>query len=91
MGGCAGRAADPGGYAGPMRSVLKDFSPSTLVAGFVAVLVGYTSSVAIIFQATVALGASPAQIFIGSFIASGVVFINAIALQFFFIATGHQV
>lgn len=44
-----------------MRSVLKDFSPSTLVAGFVAVLVGYTSSVAIIFQATVALGASPAQ------------------------------
>lgn len=44
-----------------MRSVLKDFSPSTLVAGFVAVLVGYTSSVAIIFQATVALGATPAQ------------------------------
>ena len=44
-----------------MRSVLKDFSPSTVVAGFVAVLVGYTSSVAIIFQATVALGATPAQ------------------------------
>ena len=44
-----------------MRSVLQDFSPSTLVAGFVAVLVGYTSSVAIIFQATVALGATPAQ------------------------------
>lgn len=44
-----------------MRSVLKDFSPSTAVAGFVAVLVGYTSSVAIIFKATVALGASPAQ------------------------------
>lgn len=44
-----------------MRSALKDFSPSTLVAGFVAVLVGYTSSVAIIFQATVALGATPAQ------------------------------
>ncbi|MCE4537143.1 benzoate/H(+) symporter BenE family transporter [Pelomonas sp. P7] len=40
---------------------MKDFSPSTLVAGFVAVLVGYTSSVAIIFQATVALGATPAQ------------------------------
>jgi benzoate membrane transport protein len=31
------------------------------VAGFVAVLVGYTSSVAIIFQATVALGATPEQ------------------------------
>ncbi len=44
-----------------MRSLLKDFSPSTIVAGFVAVLVGYTSSVAIIFQATVALGATPAQ------------------------------
>ncbi|WP_304622757.1 benzoate/H(+) symporter BenE family transporter [Roseateles caseinilyticus] len=44
-----------------MHRLLKDFSPSTLVAGFVAVLVGYTSSVAIIFQATVALGATPAQ------------------------------
>lgn len=44
-----------------MRSALQDFSPSTVVAGFVAVLVGYTSSVAIIFQATVALGATPAQ------------------------------
>ncbi|MFT7722780.1 MAG: benzoate/H(+) symporter BenE family transporter [Roseateles sp.] len=44
-----------------MRALLKDLSPSTLVAGFVAVLVGYTSSVAIIFQATVALGATPAQ------------------------------
>jgi len=44
-----------------MRRLLKDFSPSTVVAGFVAVLVGYTSSVAIIFQATVALGATPAQ------------------------------
>ncbi|KQV53311.1 hypothetical protein ASC95_11230 [Pelomonas sp. Root1217] len=44
-----------------MRSLLQDFSPSTVVAGFVAVLVGYTSSVAIIFQATVALGATQAQ------------------------------
>ncbi|MCE4554129.1 benzoate/H(+) symporter BenE family transporter [Roseateles cellulosilyticus] len=44
-----------------MRRLLQDFSTSTLVAGFVAVLVGYTSSVAIIFQATVALGATPAQ------------------------------
>ena len=39
----------------------RDLSPSTVVAGFVAVLVGYTSSVAIIFQATQALGATPAQ------------------------------
>lgn len=49
------------GYAGCMRRLLQDFSPATVVAGFVAVLVGYTSSVAIIFQATVALGATPAQ------------------------------
>lgn len=32
-----------------------------LVAGFVAVLVGFTSSVAIVFQAAAALGATPAQ------------------------------
>ncbi|HEY8880858.1 MAG TPA: benzoate/H(+) symporter BenE family transporter [Roseateles sp.] len=44
-----------------MSRLLQDFLPSTVVAGFVAVLVGYTSSVAIIFQATVALGATPAQ------------------------------
>ena len=34
---------------------------STLVAGFVAVLVGFTSSVVIVFQAAAALGATPAQ------------------------------
>ncbi len=44
-----------------MRSLLQDTAPSTIVAGFVAVLVGYTSSVAIIFQATQALGATSAQ------------------------------
>ncbi|MFN3861706.1 MAG: benzoate/H(+) symporter BenE family transporter [Roseateles sp.] len=44
-----------------MTRLLRDFSPSTVVAGFVAVLVGYTSSVALIFQATVALGATPAE------------------------------
>ena len=33
-----------------------------IVAGFVAVLVGYTSSAAIIFQAAAAAGASPLQI-----------------------------
>lgn len=41
--------------------MLKDFSLSALVAGFVSVLVGFTSSVAIIFQATQNLGATPAQ------------------------------
>lgn len=40
----------------------KDLSLSTAVAGFVAVLVGFTSSVAIVFQAAQAVGATPAQI-----------------------------
>ncbi len=39
----------------------RDVSVSAVVAGFVAVLVGYTSSVAIVFQAASALGASTAQ------------------------------
>ena len=37
------------------------FSPSRVSAGFVAVLVGYTSSVAIILQAAEAAGATPEQ------------------------------
>ncbi|MGL5386355.1 MAG: benzoate/H(+) symporter BenE family transporter [Serratia sp. (in: enterobacteria)] len=41
---------------------LRDISFSAIVAGFVAVLVGYTSSAAIIFQAAAAAGASPLQI-----------------------------
>lgn len=40
----------------------KDLSLSTFVAGFVAVLVGFTSSVAIVFRAAQAFGATPAQI-----------------------------
>ena len=40
----------------------KDLSLSAFVAGFVAVLVGYTSSVAIVFQAAQSFGATPAQI-----------------------------
>ncbi len=44
-----------------MRQAWADLSLSAVVAGFVAVLVGYTSSVAIVFQATQALGATPAQ------------------------------
>ena len=42
--------------------ILKDFSISTLVAGFVTVLVGFTSSGVLIFQAAQSLGASPAEI-----------------------------
>ncbi len=44
------------------RSLVADFSLPALVAGFVTVLVGYTSSAAIVFQATQALGASAAQV-----------------------------
>ena len=40
----------------------KDLSLSAATAGFVAVLVGFTSSVAIVFQAAQAFGATPAQI-----------------------------
>lgn len=42
--------------------VLKRFSLSHLSAGFIAVLVGYTSSAAIIFQAASAVGASSAEV-----------------------------
>ncbi|TJZ65799.1 benzoate/H(+) symporter BenE family transporter [Chitiniphilus eburneus] len=41
---------------------INDFSLSAVVAGFVTVLVGFTSSAVIVFQAAQALGASPAQI-----------------------------
>ncbi|HRK37624.1 MAG TPA: benzoate/H(+) symporter BenE family transporter [Burkholderiaceae bacterium] len=40
----------------------RDLSVSAATAGFVAVLVGFTSSVAIVFQAAQAFGATPAQI-----------------------------
>jgi benzoate membrane transport protein len=42
-------------------SRVSDVSLSALTAGFVAVLVGFTSSVAIVFQAAQSLGATPAQ------------------------------
>jgi benzoate membrane transport protein len=45
-----------------MRNRLQDLSLSAATAGFVAVLVGFTSSVAIVFSAATALGATPAQI-----------------------------
>jgi benzoate membrane transport protein len=45
-----------------MRALLRDSSLSTLTAGFIAVLVGFTSSVAIVFQAATSLGADTAQI-----------------------------
>lgn len=53
-------ASDP-----PLRrrlASLRDGSLSTLTAGFIAVLIGYSSSAVIIFQAAEAAGASQAQI-----------------------------
>jgi benzoate membrane transport protein len=41
---------------------LRDLSLSAATAGFVAVLVGFTGSVAIVFQAALSLGATPAEV-----------------------------
>lgn len=46
----------------PERKLTRDFSLSAIAAGFVTVLVGFTSSAVIVFQAAQALGASQAQI-----------------------------
>ncbi len=53
-------AAGAAGASRP-RGLRHDVSLSAIVAGFVAVLVGFTSSVAIVFQAAQALGATSAQ------------------------------
>lgn len=45
----------------PMQ-FFKDLNLSAFTAGFVAVLVGFTSSVAIVFQAALAFNATPAEI-----------------------------
>lgn len=47
---------------GPLMFKIKIVSLSNLIAGLVAVLVGFTSSVAIIFQAASALGATPEEV-----------------------------
>ncbi|WP_409297991.1 benzoate/H(+) symporter BenE family transporter [Pseudomonas sp. KCJK8993] len=43
-------------------SFFKDLSLSTINAGFVTVLVGFTSSAVLVFQAAQSLGATPAQV-----------------------------
>lgn len=43
------------------RSLWRDLSVSAVAAGFVAVLVGFTSTAIIVFQAAASLGATPAQ------------------------------
>lgn len=45
-----------------MTRLLRDFSFSALVAGFVTVLVGFTSSAVIVFKAAETLGATPDEI-----------------------------
>ena len=45
-----------------MLRFFKDATPAALTAGFVAVLVGFTSSVAIVFQAAQAFRATPEQL-----------------------------
>ena len=59
-------AAEPGAARRPAVPALtssrfSDVSLSALTAGFIAVLVGFTSSVAIVFQAAQSLGATTAQ------------------------------
>ena len=54
--------AMPTDAAPPRRSLVRDASLSAVAAGFVTVLVGFTSSVVIVFQAAQSLGATPAQI-----------------------------
>lgn len=44
-----------------MKNILNDFSLSTLVAGLITILVGYTSTAVIVFQAARAAGASAEQ------------------------------
>jgi benzoate membrane transport protein len=63
------------------RGFLADLSPSTLAAGLLVALVGYASSVAIVVQGLVAVGATTAQItsaLVGLAFAKGLV---AIALS----------
>jgi benzoate membrane transport protein len=45
-----------------VTKLFNDLSASTVIAGFVTVLVGFTSSAVIVFQAAHALGATPAEI-----------------------------
>jgi benzoate membrane transport protein len=50
------------GLRSTLRGFTRDLSLSAMIAGFVVVLVGYTSTGAVVFQAAQALGATQAQI-----------------------------
>ncbi len=45
-----------------LRHVFADTSPAAVSSGFVATLVGFTSTIALIFHAATSLGATPAQV-----------------------------
>ncbi|GLR69735.1 benzoate/H(+) symporter BenE family transporter [Agaribacter marinus] len=45
-----------------LATLYKDMSISAVTAGFVAVLVGFASAIAIVFQAAIAIGANQAQL-----------------------------
>lgn len=47
---------------GNLAAVVRDTSPAAVAAGFVATLVGFTSTIALIFHAARSLGASPEQV-----------------------------
>ncbi len=55
-------SATPPDVDAPRGAWLRDIAPSSVAAGFVTVLVGFTSSAVIVFQAAQALGASEAEI-----------------------------
>lgn len=55
-------SVSPSATAGPPRNFWRDLSMPAIVAGFVTVLVGFTSSAVIVFEAARALGAHDAQI-----------------------------
>lgn len=62
---CVTAASAVSSLALPESSAMRffrDLSLSAATAGFVAVLVGFTSSIALVFQAAQAFGATPAQI-----------------------------
>jgi len=44
------------------KQFIDDLSVSAIIAGFIVVLVGFTSTIAIVFQAALAVGATPAEI-----------------------------
>ena len=67
-----------------MKNLVKDFSGSALTAGFIAVVIGYASSMAILVQAAKALGAS-SDMFVSWIWALGIgMGVGCIGLSFYY-------